>query len=364
MNHMFLGSDTDDEMIQDYRNYTMRKILIIVFGAVALIILMGLSITVGYRDIEFFDVYRIIFDHIMGVQYDYHSEGWWDDWIVCNARMPRVVAGILAGIGLTVSGATMQCVMKNPLADPYTTGISSATVFGVTIAMVLGITFADLSGQYALIFNAFLFGMIPAMVIMFISKANSISPASLILAGIAISYFFSALDTVVMTMATPEDMKSTYIWQVGSLDGIQWSDLPLMAVIVIIGSFVVNFYANKLNILSTGDESATSLGLNVTAYRLLCLTLLSLMTASVISFTGIIGFVGLVVPHICRIFLGSDNKFIIPACAVLGPIVIIAADICCRILTPMGELPMGIIMAFSGGPIFLILIIRQRREMW
>jgi iron complex transport system permease protein len=230
--------------------------------------------------------------------------------------------------------------------------------------MVLGITFADLSGQYALIFNAFLFGMIPAMAIMFISKANSLSPATLILAGIAISYFFSALDTVVMTMATPEDMKSTYIWQVGSLDEIQWSDLPLMAVIVIIGSFVVNFYANKLNILSTGDESATSLGLNVTAYRLLCLTLLSLMTASVISFTGIIGFVGLVVPHICRIFLGSDNKFIIPACAVLGPIVIIAADICCRILTPMGELPMGIIMSFIGGPIFLILIIRQRREMW
>ena len=137
-----------------------------------------------------------------------------------------------------------------------------------------------------------------------------------------------------------------------------------MMIVVIVGSIMMGVIAKKLNILSAGDESATSLGLNVANYRLVCLVILSLMTASVISFTGIIGFVGLVVPHICRIILGSDNKFILPACAVLGPIVILSADIIGKAISPMGDLPMGIIMSFIGGPLFLILVIKQRRELW
>ena len=193
---------------------------------------------------------------------------------------------------------------------------------------------------------------------------NSISPATLILAGIAISFFFSALDTLIMTMATPEDMKAAFVWQIGSLDGLRWVDLPLMSTIVVIGSIIMAVLSRKLNILSAGDESATSLGLNVTNYRLLCLVLLSLMTASIISFTGIIGFVGLVVPHICRMILGSDNKFILPACAVLGPIVILSADIVSKIISPIGDIPMGIVMSFIGGPLFLILVVKQRKEMW
>ena len=361
---MLWNTASDDELVGEYRSYTLRKLTIIFGGMLILLVLMGLSVTVGYRDIQFFDVYAIIYDHITGASYDYHSEEWWDDWIVCNTRMPKVVVGIVAGVGLTVSGATMQSVMKNPLADPYTTGISSAAVFGVTIAMVLGISFADMSGQYAIVFNAFVFGMIPALVVMLVSKMNSISPSTLILAGIAISYFFGALDTLVMTMATPEDMKSAFLWQIGSLDHLTWNDLPIMLVVVSAGAVIMSFLSKKLNILSSGDESATSLGLNVTNYRLMCLILLSLMTASVISFTGIIGFVGLVVPHICRIILGSDNKFILPACAVLGPIMILTADIIGKTISPMGDLPMGIVMSFIGGPLFLLLVLKQRREMW
>jgi iron complex transport system permease protein len=361
---MFRKNASDDELVQKYSAYTFKKMVIIFGGILTLFLLMGISITVGFRDIDFFQVYTIVFEHITGATYEYHSDEWWDDWIVCNTRMPKVVAGIMAGIGLTVSGAAMQSVMKNPLADPYTTGISSAAVFGVTIAMIMGITFADINGQYGIVFNAFIFGMIPAAVVMLVSRMNSISPATLILAGIAISYFFSALDTLVMTMATAETIKSAYLWQIGSLDGLRWVDLPLMTGIVITGSIIMGILSKKLNILSAGDESATSLGLNVNNYRLLCLMLLSLMTASIISFTGIIGFVGLVVPHVCRIILGSDNKFIIPACAVLGPIVILSADIIGKVISPMGDLPMGIIMSFIGGPVFLMLIIKQRREMW
>lgn len=361
---MLLDDPSDDTLVAGYRGYLLKKIAIVAGGAAALIVLLGLSVTVGYRDIGFLEVYSVLFDHIRGSGYVYHSDEWWDDWIVCNVRLPRVAVGILAGAGLTISGAAMQSVMKNPLADPYTTGISSAAVFGVSISMVLGISFGDLTGQSALVLNAFVFGMIPAATMMLISRISTVSPATMILAGVAISSFFSALDTIVMTLATPEDMKSAFIWQVGSLDGIQWSDLPIMAAVVIVGSAAIGLLSNKMNILSTGDESATSLGVNVTLYRLVILALLSLVTASVISFTGIIGFVGLVVPHICRTFLGSDNRFILPACAFIGPIFVIGADVISRIISPQGDIPMGIVMSFIGGPLFLILIIRQRKGVW
>ena len=361
---MLISGRSDDKLVTEYRAYTLKKIAVISGGISLLAVLVGLSVTVGYRDIGFFQAYSIIFDHISGAVYEYHSEEWWDDWIICNTRLPKAIAGIVAGAGLAVSGAVMQSVMKNPLADPYTTGISSAAVFGVTIAMVLGITFADMRGQYAIVFNAFVFGMIPALAVMGVSRMNSVSPATLILAGIAISYFFSALDTLVMTMATAEDIKSTFLWQIGSLDGLRWMDLPIMLAIVSIGSLLTGMLSRKLNILSAGDESAAGLGLNVSRYRLFCLILLSLMTASIISYTGIIGFVGLVVPHICRMILGSDNRFVLPACAVLGPVAVLGADIVSKTISPMGELPMGVIMSFIGGPLFLMLIIRQRREVW
>ncbi len=357
-------SDEGAGFLREYHRYTFRRIGFITVSLVILFVLLGLSISIGERDIGFFDAYGIFFDHLLGnATYEYHSDLWWDDSIIWNTRLPRAVLAIVAGMGLAVCGATMQSIMKNPLADSYTTGISSAASLGAILAIVLGLSISSSVGQYGIVLNAFVFGMIPAVVIMAISRLGNTSPATLILAGTAISYFFSSLSTLILTTSSEEDLASAYTWQVSSLSGTIWTDIPLVLMIVIAGTIVLQLSANKLNLLTLGDESAKSLGLNASGFRMVCLCLISLIAATIISFTGIIGFLGLVVPHIARLIIGSDNRFVIPASMVLGALMLLAADLVGKSIS-VDEIPVGVVMSFVGAPIFLYLILRQKREVW
>ena len=357
-------NESDSEFIEKYHRFSMRKAIFVAIALILLIVLVGVSITIGEREIGFWNAYSIVFDHLRGVVYEYHSDLWWDDSIIWNTRLPRAAIAVIAGAGLAVCGATMQSIMKNPLADPYTTGISSAAVFGVSVAIVMGFSVSGTVGQYGLVFNAFIFGMIPAAVILLISKMSNTTPATLILAGTAVSYFFSSLSTLVLSSAAEEDLDAAYTWQVGSLSGTIWSDLPLLVLVISIGVVFLALSSKKLNILSLGDENARSLGLNAEGYRLICLCILSFITAVIISYTGIIGFLGLIIPHIARMFIGNDNRFVIPASMILGAILLLIADIISRSVTPSGEIPVGVVMSFIGAPIFLYLIVRQKRDMW
>jgi iron complex transport system permease protein len=349
---------------ENYHSYTMRKLLFIAVTIIAIFIIAGAALTLGGRDIGFVQVYQILFDHIMGATYTPGTEEWWDDYIVWSVRLPRILIAIVAGAGLAIGGAAMQVVVKNPLADPYTTGISAGAVFGVAIALVLGFTAGSTIGDYGLVINAFLFGLIPAGVIIIISKFTNTSPATMILAGIAMSYMFTALSTLLLVTANTETIQQAYLWQIGSLENVNWSDLPLMFVITLIGGIFMMFSTKKLNILTLGDDSARSLGLDAENFRILVLIILSVMTASVIGFIGIIGFIGLISPHIVRIFLGSDNKFVLPASAIFGAAFLLMADLISRVIVYPGEVPVGVIMSFIGGPLFLILILRSKKEMW
>ena len=353
--------DEDYELMRsDYRKYISRKIIFIIACIVSVIILAGISCTLGGRQIEFFHVYQVIWDHISGAVYEHGSEGWWDDYIICSIRMPRIVMAVIAGASLALGGLAMQSVMSNSLAEPYTTGISSGACFGAVLALIIGFSFSATVGQYGIVTNAFLCGMIPAIIIILISRYVHTSPATLVLAGIAISYMFSAMTTLIQITAHPDDLQAAYLWQVGSLADVSWSDIPLMLTITIIGSIFLQYTSNKLNILTLGDDSAKSLGLDAAQYRMICLILISLMTASIISYTGIIGFVGLTAPHIVRMTLGSDNKYLVPASMAFGSVLMLFADLLGRTIIP-GELPVGLIMSFIGGILFLYLILNQKK---
>ena len=353
--------DKDDEIDTECRKSTVRKIAFIFACFVSIIVAMGLIITYGEYPIPFGDVYSIIWNHITdGVPSD--PIEYLRDYVVCDLRLPRVVVAIIGGFGLAVAGTVMQSTLKNPMADSYTTGVSSGAAFGATLSMVAGITL--FSTNAGMLVSAFIFSLAPTFMIIIITKFKKVSATSMILAGLAVMYIFNACTTTLKLWADPDALSSIYRWQVGTLNNMLWSDVPLMLVITVVGSIVILFLSNKINILSSGDETAKSLGINAQKLRVICLVIVSLITASIVCHTGTIGFVGLVAPHIARIFIGSDNRFLIPAAGAFGALLMMISDIIGRTILAPSILEVGVVTAFIGGPMFLYLIIKQKKEVW
>ncbi len=348
---------SEDELVDTYGHYLLKKLGFIAICVIVTVIVAGVAMTIGPYDIGFFECYRILFDHLMGNIGDVNK-----DWVICEARFPRIAAGIIAGVGLACAGAVMQSTMKNPLADPYTTGISSGASFGATIAIVSGITL--INGQFSLVLNAFIFSLIPTAVIVVVSAMKRASPTTIILAGIAVMYVFNAMTTVLMLMADPNDMADVYAWQVGSLGITSKDDIPIMFVVTVIGVAIMWALSGKINVLASGDENAKTLGIDADKLRIFCLIVVSLVAAAIVSFTGIIGFVGLVCPHVARMFIGSDNKYLIPASAALGALMLIVSDLIGKTIIAPAVLQVGVITAFIGGPMLIYLLLKQKKEAW
>ena len=350
----------DDEMAENYRIYTLKKILFIVICIIAVVAVIGYAATIGSSNISATDVYRDIWYHFV----DPSRCDPTIDWAVFDIRLPRIIGGLIVGSCLGVAGAAMQSMIKNPLADPYTTGISSGASFGATLAIGLGITVTGSAGSLGLILTAFFFSLIPAAVIIMVSSLRNTSAATMILAGIAVMYLFNACTTLIKLGISDESLSAVFQWSVGDLSQVTWSNCAVMCLFTVAGTAVLMAMSKKLNILITGDKNATALGLNAHRLRIVLLIIISLMAASVVCFTGIIGFIGLVAPHIVRIFLGSDNRYLIPASAAFGAVLLMVADLISRVVIAPTFLPVGVITAFIGCPMFLYLLIKQRRSMW
>ena len=351
--------ERDDGIQASYRKYVFRKIGFIIICILICLVAVALSIAMGEYPISALEAYQYLWGHITG---DPDVIGTVADRVVWQLRLPRVLIAIISGAGLAVAGAAMQSTLKNPLADPYTTGISSGAAFGATIAICYGAGF--LSGSAGIVINAFVFALIPTAVIVIISTTKRVSPVSMVMAGIAIMYIFNAMTTVLKLWADPDDLAAVYQWQVGSFEGLYWDDVPVMFVVTLVGSVFLLLISNKLNVLAAGDESAKSMGIDASKLRIICLIVVSLITASIVSFTGIIGFVGLVAPHVVRIFIGSDNRYLIPASMAFGAALMLISDLIGRVLVAGDALPVGVVTSFLGGPLFLYLILRQKKEAW
>ena len=341
----------------EYRKLTTKRIGFIAVCAVACLLLSIYAATVGSYPISPGDVFNSILDAILGRTPEdygiYH--------IVVNLRMPAIVTALVCGFGLAIAGVCMQSMLRNPLADPYTMGISSGAGFGAALAMILGIEIIGGAGTVA---NAFVFAILPAMVILFLSKFRNATPTMMILCGIALMYLFNAATQLFMLIADPEDLSAVYKWMIGSVDGTSMDEAVIVLIVAILGTIYVQYMSNQLNLMGLGDESAKTLGVDVERKRLILLVVVTLVAATVVSFTGIIGFIGLVAPHMVRAIIGTDNKYLIPASGFFGAFLLLLSHLVAMTIAQPTVLPVGVITSCIGGPLFLFLILRNSKEVW
>lgn len=343
--------------IHQYRRYTFSKLFFIIVCVFIAVIVSGYAISIGEYTISLADTYVRIWEHLTG-----NITHGIDDAVVWNMRMPRVIGGILTGFALAICGVSMQSMLKNPLADTYTTGISSGASLGATLAICAGVTV--IGGDYSIVLNAFLFSLVPMMVILSVSKMKNASVTVIIMAGIAVMYLFNACNTVLKLWAADEALANVYSWSVGSLTGLSWNGITVMAAFVVPGVIIIQLVSGHLNKLMMGDETAKSLGVNVETFRIACLLVTSLVAASVVCFTGLIGFIGLVCPHVARIFIGSDNRMLILASGSCGAALLLVADVIGRVIIAPNTLQVGVVTAFIGAPMFLYLVVKNKKTGW
>ena len=274
--------------------------------------------------------------------------------IIWNVRLPRVLSGGLVGICLALAGCILQGVMRNHLASPTTIGVTAGASFVGHITLVAFPQFAHLLplGSVA---GAF----ITTMAIYLLAYNKGVSPVKIILSGMAVSAVFGAFNDIIRSFFT-DRIANVVGFMVGSLNGVSWGRFQMVLPYAIIGIALCIFFPTKMNILMLGDEMANSLGLRTEKFRLFLIVVASLIAGSAISVAGMIGFVGLMVPHIARLLVGSDHKYLFPASIALGYTLVIICDTIGRIILPVGELSVSIVIAFIGAPFFLYLL-RTRR---
>jgi len=282
--------------------------------------------------------------------------------IVWEYRLHRILFAIAAGFGLGIAGAMMQGVLRNPLASPFTLGISAAASFGASIVIVFSI--GGLSNDLAIIVSAFLFTLIATFGIYGLSRFRGISPESMILAGIILMYLFSAMTSFLQYIGTIDQLGEVVFWTFGSLQRTSWEKLALVTLVIAACLPYIMLRSWDLNAMGQGDQVAKSMGGDVSRTRTRLMLIASLVTAVIICFTGVIGFIGLVAPHITRLAIGGDNRFLLPASGLVGGALLLTADSLARTVLAPAIIPVGIMTAFIGIPFFLYLFLRQREGYW
>ncbi len=278
--------------------------------------------------------------------------------VVWEIRLPRVLCGLFVGMGLAVAGAIFQSLLDNPLADSYTLGVSTGAAFGASLAILLNILFALALSPTAFAFG---FAFLTLMLVILIAKrGGGITTNSLVISGIITGSILSASISYIK-MAAGENVSAIVFWLMGSLVSRQWNHVLMLMPVILILSTIAYAFANDLNIMTLGDSMAQSLGVNTKRIRLLYLIVGSCLTASCVSISGIIGFVGLIVPHLLRMWLTADNRVLIPLSGLLGGLLLMLADNFTRLLST-GEIPVGVLTTLLGGPIFLFVFSRKPRR--
>lgn len=280
--------------------------------------------------------------------------------IFWQIRLPRVILAALIGILLSISGVILQGVLRNPLADPYILGISAGGAVGAAISIALGAQFV-VWGMSSVPATAFIFALVAVFIVYKLSQvAGRAAPETLILAGVALSAFASAILSLIIIISG--NLQTIYFWLLGSLSSATWGNVVTVIPYVLIGTGFAYFFSKELNAMLLGEEMAITLGVDVEYTRLLLIAVSSLMTAAAVSVSGLIGFVGLIIPHWIRLIVGPNHKLLLPYSALSGALLMVIADVISRtILSPL-EIPIGIVMALVGAPFFLYLLRRRRTE--
>jgi iron complex transport system permease protein len=340
-----------------YRKLALKRILFVILCAILLVVVAGFSLALGSAQMSFLDAYAAIFGKFFPNWFTVTPLA---DTVVWHLRLPRMLLAVLAGAALAMSGSTTQATLRNPLATPYTLGVSAGAGLGAVIGIILGR--GILNGPFVIISNAFLFSLIPIIVILLLVKRRGADATTIILAGVAVMYIFSACTTLLQYFGEANAVSATVFWLVGDLSRAAWWQLPYLLGAVLV-CFAINLRLSwDLNILRMGDDTAKSLGVEVDRVRKIILITACLATATVVSFTGPIGFIGLLAPHICRVVIGGDERFLLVASTLFGASLLLFSDIIARTLIAPIVLPVGVLTAFLGGPLLLYLLIRKKKN--
>lgn len=339
----------------------MKKNLFLSLSCVVLLALMVYAVTLGSVYIEPELILRSILEWIK-----YGMDGVTCDdsirFIIFEVRLPRIILAVLTGSLLSMAGAVYQAIFQNPMADPYVIGISSGAAFGATIAIIF-LPPMMLLGNSIVSLAAFLSAILTSILVYFISKTKrGVDTFSLLLTGVVISTVLSSFISLMMLAHQDEAMK-IMTWTMGSFNAKSWNHVLTILIPTVIGIFFTIYHGNDLNVLVMGEEEAMTMGLDTKRLKRNMLLICALLTSIAVSVSGIIGFVGLIVPHFIRLIFGSEHKFLLKASFVFGAIFMLLSDTIARSLLGGFEIPVGIITSLIGGPLFLILLVRYRRSL-
>lgn len=331
----------------------LAALLLASLAGIALVV--GVSVGIGDLPIPLATTYAAITNRLGWTAIELNRI---HETVIWDYRLSRALVAVFCGAGLALSGAIMQSLLRNPLAEPYVLGISAGASTGAVSIIILGVGAGTVSlsaGAFAGAFAAFLF-------VALLSNGTRGGADRTILAGVAASQLFNAATSYIVTTAgNAQQARDVMFWLLGSFGGVRWPEVTLVSIVVGIGLVVCLFYARVLDAFAFGDEAAASLGVHVSRARITLFALTAMMTATIVSMVGTIGFVGLVVPHAARFLVGPLHVRLLPACAIAGAVFMVLADIASRVLIPQQVLPIGVVTALVGVPFFSVILYRFQR---
>jgi len=341
---------------------TYRYVIILLLVLIASVVV---SASLGSADLSIKETSIIIASHIPGINHFIDNNGIdpLSDKIITQIRLPRIFLAVFAGIALACAGVIYQGIFRNPLADPYIIGVSAGASLGATIGLIFisGIRLLSLSSASIL---AFVGALGVTFLVYNIARIRSrISVVTLLLAGVAISALISSINSFILIFKT-QDMAKVIFWLMGGLTSASWRQFYTVAPVVISVFAVSSFYMKDLNLISLSDQRASQLGVQTEKVKIILLVLASIIAASAVSVSGIIGFVGLITPHIMRLMVGPDHKALFPTSALAGGIVLLFSDTLARTVLEPREIPVGIITSIIGVPFFIYLLVRSKRKVF
>ena len=360
----------EDTFEGKYEASIRKKVLLIISLVIISIVALMAGICLGAVDIPFMDLVRVFFHPILPGLVDEPSQTYYSDFVF-KLRMPRVLMVALTGFSLGIAGMIMQGLLRNPLVSPFTLGLSTAAAFGAALAILFGpILFGGLYGYSVVISGnikfygqdivtvifAFALAMASIAIVLLLARGKDVSRSTVILSGVVISYLFQAGIMATKYFSDDDQLREITLWIMGTFTGSSWGEVIVLLPIVVACSIYLIRLSMDINALSAGDDVATNLGVDVPKLRRNGLIVCTLMTASCLGFTGVIGFIGLMAPHICRMIIGNDSRYLLPAAGLMGVAILSVSDLFCRLIIRPGELPVGIVLYVIGGIFFVWMI--------
>lgn len=345
------------------RRNTKRVSVIMSVLALVLIILVIVGIGIGAVWIPPSEVLSLINGHLNGSSVNYDGQTLSHDIIIWSIRFPRVLLGAMVGVSLSVAGAIFQGLFRNPMADPYVIGVSSGAALGAVAAILL-LGSAGLKYSYSIPAFAFICAVLTIFLVYSLARTGGKVPVmTLLLAGIAVNSFLSALQSLAM-FYSGDQMHQVVFWLLGGFSSRGWEYILMFMPYALIGTVIAFLYARELNGMLIGEEQAQHLGIDVEKVKIMLLIASALLIGASVSVSGLIGFVGLIIPHVVRLVIGPDHRVLLPMVALTGAIFMVGADILARTIIAPEELPVGVVTALIGGPFFIYLLRSQKTSLY